>query len=401
MIEIICSRSGLTFEAPNRRRKVHPGISVYTSHKDMDYRYAAIAVIERGKAEGWDSLEKFEKEIAIATDPEAATKAVQEISDVGLCKVELKRAKRYPERSPWVARITGTSTKFGFERKFITPVLEQKHLSTFLLEDGFYEECEFNSKGEKQRRFLCVQNGEKEYLSKQELTERTGWADGLIEKRAQQAREKAEAEAKEAEAKQGAIVVKNGEIPVTSVNGVVDYNGVPHFVAWRDEKCQWLDEDGITWDQYPSSVRVEDEWSIYTYWLKPATAEQIEAHYQKQQAEERKQEEIKAAAQTMRTIKSLAYPDHREKPEEAHPSGTKIGYKFKRLRYDSPYVQIDEAVGVLWSIKYNFRDGDDWRYNNFGGHSVAQCQPLTPQLRQTLEEYIAVIERVYPEAIER
>jgi hypothetical protein len=34
MVEVICSRSGLAFEAENRRKKVHPAISCYTSQGD-------------------------------------------------------------------------------------------------------------------------------------------------------------------------------------------------------------------------------------------------------------------------------------------------------------------------------------------------------------------------------
>jgi hypothetical protein len=44
MQSIVCKRSGLVFEAENRRKSVHPQISKYTSHKDMDVRYAPIVV---------------------------------------------------------------------------------------------------------------------------------------------------------------------------------------------------------------------------------------------------------------------------------------------------------------------------------------------------------------------
>jgi len=54
-----CKHSGLKFEDSGRRR-VHPEISDWWNHSDLEKRLAAQSVIMDGKEEGWESFEKFE-----------------------------------------------------------------------------------------------------------------------------------------------------------------------------------------------------------------------------------------------------------------------------------------------------------------------------------------------------
>jgi hypothetical protein len=154
MVEIICKRSGLLFEAENRRKSVHPGISCYTTHKDLDVRYAAIAVIERGKTEGWSTIEQF---------VEAIEKGEKE-SEVEESEVECDWD------GAWLARITGSHEQYRFDREFVEAVRVEergKSSSKFYrkfyrlaeLPDGFYEGCYKSGKGNETRTYWRIESG--------------------------------------------------------------------------------------------------------------------------------------------------------------------------------------------------------------------------------------------------
>lgn len=150
MIEIICKRSGLIFEAENRRKSVHPQISRYTTHNDQEIRYAAISVIERGKAEGWNTIEQFIAEI------EKPAEAALEIE----CDWD----------GAWLARITGSHEKYRFDREFVEAVRTEgrgkagskfyrKFYSFSVLPDGVYEGCYKSAKGNETRCYWRVESG--------------------------------------------------------------------------------------------------------------------------------------------------------------------------------------------------------------------------------------------------
>lgn len=159
MVEIICKRSGLTFEAENRRKSVHPQISRYTTHNDMDLRYAAISVIERGKAEGWATIEQFIAEIEKGEEKEPEIE----------CDWD----------GAWLALITGSDEKYRFSREFVDAVrveergkagskFYRKFYRLVDLADGIYEGCYKSAKGNETRTYWRIESG---VVSGIELTE--------------------------------------------------------------------------------------------------------------------------------------------------------------------------------------------------------------------------------------
>lgn len=152
MVEIICSRSGLKFEAPNRRLKVHPEISWYTAHNNTEVRYPAIAVIERGKSEGWDSIQKFEAEIKKALVP--------------------KPRPDYDFEGHWLARIEGWDAAYDYQREFAKPVDIEGRFKRFWfqgLPDGLYETGYKSNAGNKTYHYYQVVDGARTEISKEEL----------------------------------------------------------------------------------------------------------------------------------------------------------------------------------------------------------------------------------------
>lgn len=150
MVEITCKRSGLIFEAENRRKTVHPEISRYTSHKDMDLRYAAITVIERGKAEGWATIEQFLAAIAKGEEPEPEVE----------CDWD----------GAWLAKITGSDTQYRFSREFVAATKSEergkpgakfyrKYYRLAGLADGIYEGCYKSGKGNETRTYWKIESG--------------------------------------------------------------------------------------------------------------------------------------------------------------------------------------------------------------------------------------------------
>jgi hypothetical protein len=163
MIQITCKRSGLIFEAENRRRSVHPKISYYTSHSDLEIRYSAIPVIERGKAEGWGTIERFIEEIERAS-------AESEPKDSIECDWD----------GAWMARLTGSCRLYRFDRTFIDPVREEergrighrftrKYYCLSQLPDGIYEGCYKSGRGNETRTYWSMASGVRTPMSLAEV----------------------------------------------------------------------------------------------------------------------------------------------------------------------------------------------------------------------------------------
>lgn len=133
LVDQICPRSGLVFQVAiedKREGLIHPRIVWYTQHPNYDVRYPAIRVIERGKAEGWNTFEKFKEEIKLLLDP---PKPTSEFPSITL-------SKKDGRKKPYLAQIEGYDRRYTLKRKFISPVATKDNLLTFLLEEpGFYE----------------------------------------------------------------------------------------------------------------------------------------------------------------------------------------------------------------------------------------------------------------------
>jgi hypothetical protein len=366
LYRIICSRSGLEFEAETRRFKVHPQISYYTAHKDADIRYPAIQVIERGKKEGWNSIEKFLEEIKLALNPPPAPKV------------------HYHLECAWVAKITGYHEKFEYEREFLKAVETNGRFKRFLLEDpGLYQSCYKSAKGNETRQWWLVadKNSFKEIKVEQAL-EILGANPLVAEKlRQQQIRTNAKK-----------IV---SAVYLGAVGQTVKAEGSWVKILALESRTEYEDEDGLITDDFPGDTRCVAEYTTYTYWTELVEEEVANRLEQQQQAEQQLKERGVAA---IRRIAEIALTPNRTAPKDCEPRGTKISFRDRRLSCDSPYLQIDQEAGLLWTVFYNGRDGDDWEWNNYG-HSIASNQPLTPDLDLELTELIPVIYSLFPEAI--
>lgn len=165
-IEIICEKSGLTFTAPNRRKKIHPRISYYTSNKDSEYRNFARDIIDRGKKEGWSNLEKFEQEIEKAWGNRNNPEPIEE-----------------ENQNIWtgnsLAKITGADKDYRFKRDFVTPIKKEYRKSAkcysrvfdlSTLKSGIYEFQQKSAKGNNSRWYIEYQeDGETRELSLEEV----------------------------------------------------------------------------------------------------------------------------------------------------------------------------------------------------------------------------------------
>ncbi len=237
MIEIICSRSGLKFEADSRRKKVHPDISYYTTHKNLDIRYPAIEVIERGKNEGWDTLEKFEEEIEKALNPEP------------------KPRPDYDFEGAWVARIAGSDKHYRFNREFLTRVDTEGRFKRFAIAaagDGIYESCYKSAKGNQTRRYWQVKDGEMVQIELKEVETLFPEIQPV--------------------SISGCICVEK----YFPENSMVEHEGQLYVVVRVDSIEEWEDEDGIigTGRHYDHNVYIVWEQQKFTSYLRLATNEE-------------------------------------------------------------------------------------------------------------------------------
>jgi hypothetical protein len=142
----------LTFEWPTLRKKVHPEISEWTTHKDTDLRAKAAGAIARGKAEGWKTIEEFRAAISEALVPPPPPGHI----------LKLRQASgRGDYAAPWVALITGTSPLYGYSRTFLDAYSRAKGgpWNYAIAVDGVYQVCDRNSRGAKNLSWLRVQQG--------------------------------------------------------------------------------------------------------------------------------------------------------------------------------------------------------------------------------------------------
>lgn len=352
MLEIICSRSGLKFEAENRRKKVHPAISYYTCHKNYDIRYPAIAVIERGKTEGWDSIEKFEEEIEKALNPEPQPRP------------------DYDFEGAWAAEITGSDKKYRFERTFLTKVDEEgrfKRYSIIAEGDGIYETCYKSAKGNQTRRYWQVKNGELTQISLEEV-------------------EILFPEIKPVSV-EGCVKVEK----FFPENSPVEYEGQIYFVVRVDSVTHWEDEDGVAGTGYNNNdTYTVWEDTVFTSYLRPATSEESAQYEEIKQAklvEETQEAERKEAVKRLKEIaKTITVSNGAITPESAsYPNG-------KAFVLEQGYYQPNRLLVLehnrLWSLRYNGRDGDDWSYNNVAGSCIGCYLEITPELKTEIEELI-------------
>jgi len=348
MVQITCTRSGLVFEAENRRRKVHPEISWYTAHSDMVFRYKAIEVIERGKAEGWDTLEKFESEIKKALSPPPPPPEPP-----------------YDFEGSWVARIIGSHEKYRFQREFLPSVSVKGRFKRFNVAgngDGLFEACYQSAKGNESRHYYRIVSGRCEEISLSQAEEIFPLPDPTLLK-------------VEEWFSQG----KN-----------VEYRGGAYFV----ERCDSWESQEDAWDD------LDDEWVRRTVtksvsFLRPLSAEAADRFFaEKAEEEKQKRSQEIAAAYLKRAVKDIisAHKGATVSPHgTAYPSGLSFvveqGYYQPNLL---AVLQKDGEVFRLWTLRYNGRDGDDWRFNNVAGAWAGKFVAVSPSFACRFQEIVAV-----------
>jgi hypothetical protein len=347
MVEIICARSGLKFEADSRRKKVHPQIAYYTSHKNYDIRYPAIEVIERGKTEGWNTIEKFEDEIQKALNPEPTVRP------------------EYDFEGAWVAKITGSDDgQYRFNRLFLNAIDSEGRFKRYKLNgDGIYECCYKSGKGNQTRYYYQVKDGVKEQIDL-EIVEKLFPALESTENQS---------------AVEGAIRIESPN-PLGNKSDVITHSNQPHTIQHVEFKDLWEDDDGITHQGHPGQDCVHS-WVTYVYYLKPSTDEELASHAERVQKNQIKVE----AKKVLREIyDSISAPNGAISPEKAsYPNGEEI---VVNQGYHQPNNLIVITEDRVWGLAYNGRDGDDWRYNNVAGAWIGSWIPLTLELKAQLAQ---------------
>jgi hypothetical protein len=347
MIEIICSKSGLKFEAPNKRRKVHPEISWYTNHKDMDLRYKAIAVIERGKSEGWSTLEKFEEEIQKALNPEPQPRP------------------DYDFEGDWVARITGNHSKYRFDREFLDAVDSEGRFKRYAIkccENGIYETCYKSGKGNETRRYYRLEGG---LLSEIQLEE----VEAIFPK------EVAEEVALED------CIVTEGYLGETG--GFVELEGQVYTIVWIETYSKTVSE----WDDFEDEWRTRKE-PVSKNWLRLAEPEQAEQFLSEVRSQAEAAEALKNATRRLKEIaKKVTVSEGAISPKSAaYPNGRQFVLRQGYFQANELLV-LEESTDRLWRLLYNNRDGDDWSYNNVEGYIGCYLE-IQPELKAEVESLL-------------
>lgn len=346
MVTIICSRSGLSFQAENRRTKVHPGISRWTACSDWKLRQKASEVIERGKSEGWNTLEKFEVEIQKVLNPPPPPEPDYDFEGV------------------WAARLVGSHDKFRFEREFIPPVSVNGRFKRFNVSaagDGLFETCYKSAKGNETRHYYRVQGGRLEQISLPQAEEAFPLADSAL--------------------------LKVEEWFPKGKNVV--YEGIVYSV----DRCDSWEAKEDIWDD------IDDEWTRRSVtksvsFLRPLDKKAADLFLAEKIAEEAQRRAQEAAvAYLQKTIlavfanKNVIAPPH----GTLYPSG--LSFTLEEGYYQPNFLAVLRKDGKdyqLWTLRYNGRDGDDWRPNNAAGAWVGRFASVSPEFAERFQEIAAI-----------
>lgn len=357
MVEIICKRSGLIFQAENRRNSVHPSISYYTTHKDQGLRYVAAKTIARGLSEGWATLERFEVAIKVDLNPPPPPEAP------------------YDFEGTWLAKITGRCEKFDYVREFQDCVEERGRFKRFRFGlPGIYQTNYKSAKGNDTRHFVEVlEDGTQTDITEAEVVKRFGDRP-VTEELDLSGLEKIET-----------------EYPLGQVGETVKVGDRFVVIEKTETKIIYHDEDGIAHSRYPSGVFVVEEEHVTVNWVRSATESEAKIAADKLA--------VKSAGLAAFGRAKEIFGQSAETPIAGTPTGLKISVRDKVLGYDSPYLQVDTNAGLLWSVIYNGRDGDLWSLSNYG-NSIARSQKLESNLVLELLEISDAIGKLHPEAIQ-
>ena len=341
---IICEKSGLKFEAENRRRKTHPEIAFYTQHKDSEFRYFASKIIEQGKINGWDSIEKFKSEINLAWEKEQNSSEVEQ-KELYECN--------------YIAQIVSSDSKYRFQREFITAESETtrkagkfgqisnyRQYDLSLLSDGYYEVNHRSAKGNDSRYYWLVNKGEISQISLEEVEK-------LFPKIALEQLD----------------TIKTTALDIPVFNSCFELNGQVYKIV--DSQTIDYDEDGFSSDSYDYSGFAYSE---TTWEYIEASQQDKELYFSKKTDAQLQQQEITAIKEKRQAIINyLKETDCLPLEDNFNPQGEKI---IIHENYSGIHDHVLIDKNCLWAVYYNGRDGDNFSLSNWQDCYIVNKYPL-------------------------
>jgi hypothetical protein len=379
---IDCKYSGIKFDAiewgVTERVEVHPTIAWWKQRANKENWYGKFfEAIEYGKENGFDSIEQFD-EVFERCDrglPFEKKSYNLELTSTG--------AKALCFRKPWVAKIKGLSEQYDYDRQFLQEdEIEGRAFRFNLSEDGVYQAKQYSSKGNEYFYFYQVKKGELSELSQEQVNEIFGDVEKIREKR------KKEKE----QVKLALDTAIHFVSPKYIGSGIIKYG--KNYYKVLNTKEEDVDIDGIPTNNSDSSGYFSTD---FHYYCREAKPHQVDVFNKAQEAEKEKKENQEKAKQILWEV----YRSCDTNGEVLEPHGVQISISSKKLNYDSTCLYIDFEQNLVWSSKYNGRDGDLWDWNNsIDGRYIVRSQQLTGELREKLFPAIIIWSQQFPGAIQ-
>ena len=348
---VTCSRSGLVFDAKdNSRLTVHPTISWWLSRKDYEVRSEAQFAISQGHLKGFTTIKQFEELI------EEMLRQKKEEEEASYSKPHLcltDTGNPYNKKC-WVAQITGLSEKYGYEREFVEesrigPASRERQ---FVLEkEGYYQSKSYSRGGNSSVYYYHFKDGVLEKIDEDRVKEVFGDPE-----------EFKQAKRKEHD-KLNKQVTKVFYDPRWSACTGTVLEVENHFYTVLKITESYEDEDGGCHSYYSHSYDGASlAFIIKSYHCREATEQEIEA-LQKEQQQRKAFENLRKEFKEI--VKDIENSSNKNSPQiDTYPSGKKFCLK-------QGYYQCNEELVIapdkIWILTYNWRDGDDWSYNNISG----------------------------------
>ena len=408
MVEVTCKFSKIKFEAATKRTQVHPAIATWKQEANKRGWYSRFfEAIEFGLSKGFDSVNQFEEVLQKAScdepleTPPPAPHCLRDTLNFLLGESER-------EEGSFLKKLQAINSRHESGYSLVGQFLDLD--SNLKLEDGIYFDCAATTKSSNDVRkgrkaysyytLFALEQGQALILlrfSGRRLDEcpelKQAWQiaqnRGLIDQAVQAHHEEQQLEV----LKRLATAKFSSSKSLGASSTVVEREGRSLYVLAVDSVSYYEDDDGVSHTSPPRDGYMLEH-TEYTYYCREATDVEIVAKLD----EKRQKAEL---SQALLRLKEIAFSDVRQfpRPQASVPQqGTHISYRDRKFSYDSPYLQIDQTNGLLWSIFYNGRDGDDWSYNNYGNY-VASFQPLTPELASEVQACVSQVAKSFPEAV--
>lgn len=383
-----CKFTKLKFDAiafgVTERTEVHPEVANWkqAAHKHNWYS-EFFEAIDYGVEQGFETLDQFEEvfERAQADKPLDGSEPEQIPYNLELAGTGYKYFQYTGKsRKPWIAKITGLSSKYGFEREFQEPVekLEDSRgrLRFNITENGYYQRKEYSGSGSEYVAWYHFKDNKLTEIEEKDIKQVFGDPQELL------AKAKSDNLAQRLNATRFFNPNWSGGIGKTIKVDEKFYK----IVDFEEER---VDIDGIPCSHPDNSGYFATD---TTYYCVLATEEEIESYNLKISSEK----ELKEAVELIRKIEQTF--DWTE-PKKVYPKGIRVSYRFARLSYDSPSLYFDFENNKIWRSIYNGRDGDLWSLNNYQGCYIVTAANFTGEKQKVLEA-LKTIQKYKPEALE-